>query len=189
MGSKRKRESTGSAVAQTPESTSKAGPSSGGHGDGRSTPAPMDRKGKGKEVDMGSGTKEGSMVHYSSADGSHRWSKQIGTRLPSHLNSMRRTDSMIDRVDLSKDLKKSLRKVAKEVGIPKEQAGELRLAHIRDGGREADIWDGEWSGCDGPGLTADVGQISTMMRSRIESLRVRPRTLPSRSTHLGRRGR
>ena len=58
---------------------------------------------------------------------------------------------MADCVDLRKDLKKSLKKIAKEVGLSKEQAGELRLAHIRDGGREADIWDGASSDCDGGG--------------------------------------
>lgn len=68
------------------------------------------------------------------------------------LVTMGEGDSMTDFVDLKKDLKKSLKKIAKEVGLSKEQAGELRLAHIRDGGREADIWDGASSGLAGDGV-------------------------------------
>lgn len=67
-------------------------------------------------------------------------------RVP-HSVSVAKVETLIaDYPDLEHDLKKSLKKIAKKVGLPKERAGELKLAHIRDGGREADIWDGASSG-------------------------------------------
>lgn len=50
--------------------------------------------------------------------------------------------TLVNCSDLEYDLKRNLEKVAEELKLPKERAGEIRLAHIRDGGREADIWDG-----------------------------------------------
>jgi hypothetical protein len=47
-------------------------------------------------------------------------------------------------VDLERDYAKTLKHIAKRLGLPKDQSANLRLAHVRDGGREVEIWDGEF---------------------------------------------
>jgi hypothetical protein len=46
-------------------------------------------------------------------------------------------------VDLDRDYAKSLKHIAKKLGLPKRESDQLRLAHVRDGGREVEIWDGK----------------------------------------------
>jgi hypothetical protein len=46
-------------------------------------------------------------------------------------------------VDLERDYAKSLKHIAKKLGLPKQHSDGLKLSHLRDGGREVEIYDGK----------------------------------------------
>jgi hypothetical protein len=48
-----------------------------------------------------------------------------------------------DMVDLERDYAKSLKHIAKKLGLPKQHSDGLKLSHLRDGGREVEIYDGK----------------------------------------------
>jgi hypothetical protein len=47
-------------------------------------------------------------------------------------------------VDLERDYAKSLKHIAKKLGLPKQHSDGLKLSHVRDGGREVEIYDGQY---------------------------------------------
>lgn len=52
-------------------------------------------------------------------------------------------DERLTEVDSGDDLRRTLEKAALEVGLPEDRAGDMKVSYLRDGGREAEIWDGQ----------------------------------------------
>jgi len=133
MASKRKRESS---AASIPATTGSLVENSSG------SDATLDRKGKSRDMEHGAEDgHEGPRVKYIAAEGPSSWTKSLGKSLsiPGKIYHCRQAHIS----DLDRDYAKSLKHIAKKLGVPKEHSKKLRLAHVRDGGREVEIWDGE----------------------------------------------
>jgi len=134
MAAKRKRESS---AASTPATTGASVENSSG------SDATLDRKGQSKDTEHGAEDgHKGPRVNYIAAEGPSSWTKSLGksiSRLIGHLAWVVKLTTS----DLDRDYAKSLKHIAKKLGVPKEHSKKLRLAHVRDGGREVEIWDGE----------------------------------------------
>lgn len=133
MAGKRKRESSAASIPATTGASVE---------NGSGSDATLDRKGKSRDMEHGAEDgHKGPRVKYIAAEGASSWTKSLGQSLFRLIGNLVWVVKLTTS-DLDRDYAKSLKHIAKKLGVPKEHSKKLRLAHVRDGGREVEIWDG-----------------------------------------------
>ena len=119
----------------------------------RATSFSSKRKGKSRATDKDTKGPDRILVVWKLADGTRRWKKRISElkspffQLDLVSTGMSKLITVIDMADRlpepNKELDDILPRLVKHLGLPHSSLRNVRLAHLRDGHREVDIYDGK----------------------------------------------